>query len=292
MGGLSGSGQFTEIGGGSGEVLGGIIGEIIAIGNWAEFDRLRKKAEQMYGDVSLPTMEKVAVQEQGQTELSGVRQNAGYKNSEDEALRMLMEEAKSGGMTARDQQKLEQAKQEAASYERGATGAFEARQRARGQYGGGAETAAQIAAQQGGVSRAYQGGIDTAAASSDRALQSLIAGGQYARGLSQDDLAQQNKRAEAQDRINSFNLGRKDRAAYYNSDLEQRQFEDEMRKAGAMSNLANQQAEDQKMKANMATSKGRGYGRTAGATAGAAGDMGADVWGSMLDYYMGGGGMG
>lgn len=290
MGGMSGSGQFTEMGGGTGELLGGIIGSIIAIGDWAEYDRLRKKAEAEYGSMDIPTMEKVAAAEQGQTELGGVRKNAKYGTAEDQALSQLMEEATSGKLNARDQQKLEAAKGQAANYERGTTGAMESRMRSRGSYDSGAQTAQALAAQQGGIDRAYQGGIDTAAASSDRALQALIAGGQYARGLTEDDLKRQSMQAMAQDRINTFNIGQREKQGMFDNANAQQDFNNQMRLSGAKYGATNELASDSKYKAQKSENMGRGYGRTAGATAGAAGDMGADVWGGMMDMYMQGGG--
>ncbi len=220
----------AELAGPTGELLGKLIGDAVASGNYGQIQALLAKLKQGYAD--LPGSERLNPKDVGPSQLGGVTEDPRYAGAENEALRQLMAESQ-GGMNDSDRAKLEQAKLKGLATAAGMKGGTEDSLRRRGLYSSGAELASDLSSQQGGINAAYQGDLATAAAASDRSLQALAAGGRMATTLGSRDLEQKNSAASANDRIAQFNAGRDDTANMYNSDLAQKDMLQRLKGMGA-----------------------------------------------------------
>lgn len=256
-----------------GEFAGGLIGEVGSMENNARIQRLLQEMRDRW-DTLTPT-EKVAVQNIAASQLGNVSEDPRYKNAENAALDRLMNIATSGGMTAEDKAKLEQAKLAGLDYERGVRGRNEDLMKRRGQSSSGAMLASNLAAEQGGINRAYQGDVAASAAASERALQALEAGGNFAEKLGSRDLSQKDLAAQANDAISRFNATRGDTAQYFNA---KSAHQDALDKARGMDDAAAMEAEQNRKWADATQRKWRGYGKQAGAL------------GDSIDAYSGAGG--
>lgn len=203
-----------------GEFAGQAAGDMAARANDAKIQQMLDAMRERWEN--LPDAEKVQYAPVLRSALNDVKQDPRYENASNDVLSRLMQLATDGGMSPADKAKLEQSKLEALDYERGARGHTEQEMMRRGQGGSGALLSAQIAAQQGGIDRAYQGDLATAAASSDRALQALNAGGDMAMALGTRDLNMKQAAAGANDAISRFNASRADSEELYNSSLDQK----------------------------------------------------------------------
>lgn len=265
-----------------GEFAGGLIGEIDAMDNEAMIQYLLNQMRQRYEE--LPDAERLNVQNVGRSELSDVREDPRYKNAEDEALRRLMALSE-GGMSESDKAKLEQAKLAGLDYERGVRGRDEALMKRRGMANSGALIASELAAQQGGIDRAYKGDLATSIAASDRAMRALEAGGDLATTLGSRDLNQKNLAAGANDRIAQFNAQRNDTGDLYNATLAQRNA---LTRNKGLDEAAMLQLMQENNNAEAVRRRWRGYGKQAGALGDSFG--GSSSGGSFdLSALMGGG---
>jgi hypothetical protein len=255
----------SEMAGPSGELIGQLIGEAIAQGNYQKVQDLLNELKTGYAN--LPDATPVHPSATGPSQLGAVTEDPRYAGSENEVLRQLMALASGGGMSAGDKAKLEQAKQAGMSVSRGLSGAAEDSLRRRGIYDSGASIASQLSGAQAGANTANQGDVATAAASSDRALTALRAGGEYANALGSRDLTQKDMAANANDRINQFNAARTDSADMYNSKLNQ---ENMLAKLKGMGMADAQIAALLTSMAKGSTAKGGGFGRQFGELFGAA----------------------
>lgn len=259
-----------------GELAGGLMGEVAAAQNDAQIQYLLKNWKQRYDE--MPATERVKFSAVPRSELSSVSEREKYRQAEDMALDEMMKSAMSGGMTDRDKAKLVEAKLSGLDYERGVRGANEQSLRRRGMAGSGADVASSIAAEQGGIDRAYRGDVQTASDASDRALASLAAAGSFANKLGSRDLEQKNLTGMANDRITQFNAGRGDREDLYNS------------QAGRADWMTQNQGLDEQALAEMGMNDAwgqrsrqryRGYGKQAGGLLDTASSMGGGGMGGM-----------
>lgn len=281
------------IGGQVGELAGGVIGEVDAMKNDAQIQYLLNRMKQRYEE--LPNKERIGNVDVRRSELGDVSEDPRYKSAEDEALRRLMQYSQ-GGMSDADRLALEQAKREGLDYERGVRGRNDSLAARRGQASSGAQHAADVAAEQGGIDRAYMGDLSTAATAADRGLAATNAAGGYASKLGSRDLDQKNLTATANDRISAFNAMRGDKANYYNAGLDQ---ENALAKAGGLDKEAMLELMQNKEWADSTRKRWRGYGKQAGslfdsmgAMSGGGGEGGGGGMGGMDFGSFGGGGGG
>ena len=250
-------------------VLGGIAGEVWAGADERERKRLEEKAAALYGNVSAPALERVIAEELGPSAMEGVQVDAGARQARKDALRKMMEVGLSGGMDAESQLAAEQARMDAAQYERGQRQAILQNARMRGTAGGGQELAAQLQGQQSGANRAHLGGLQAAADARRRALQALAQGGEMAGGLERDDFGQKATRAEAQDAISRFNAQNRQQANLYNAGLGQQDFENRLAVKDRQAEALYRQADaagrkgDRKRRIAGGIGSGANYGLTA-----------------------------
>lgn len=216
-------------GGAIGEMLGGLIGEAIAAGDMEQARHLAWTISRKYADLPLPTILKMYPELQGDTALAGARADEKYTSAEDTALEQMMKRA-NGGMGPEDTANLMKARIGAEGESQAAMGAIDREGRRRGMAGS-SVVGKQVAAQQ-GANRLSQAGVTAAGDASQRALQALGMGSQYASNLAGRSLGQANLVGGARDRISEFNLGRKDAADKINQQIPQQQFENSLGKLG------------------------------------------------------------
>lgn len=268
-----------------GELAGGLIGEVDAMDNDAMIQYLLNQMRQRWEE--LPDAERLNVQNVGRSELGDVREDPRYKNAEDLALQKLMALSE-GGMSDSDKAKLEQSKLAALDYERGVRGRDESMMKRRGLANSGALISSEIAAQQGGIDRAYKGDLETSISASDRALRALEAGGDLANTLGSRDLNQKDLAAGANDRINQFNAQRNDTGNLYNATLAQRNA---LTRNKGLDEAAMLQFMQENANAEATRRKWRGYGKQAGALGDSFGSSSGGSGGSFdMSALMGGGG--
>lgn len=233
------------------------------------------------------------------TEMKGISTDPRSKEAQFKALSEL-EDLGMGGMRLSDQAALEGALGEAATKERGAREAINASLRGRGAYGSGAELAAKLAATQDAATTGHKAAVDTAAHASDRALQAIIQAGEMGGDIRNTDFNEQRAIAQAQDEINRFNaankaetirrntdrtnaaqeynvknaqrisdenVGNRNANAVRNSDLLQREYENQLQKASGVANAytgqANQVAKEGAAQAATWGKVGQGVGQIA-----------------------------
>jgi hypothetical protein len=208
-------------------MLGALIGEAIAAGDMEQARHLAWTISRKYADMPLPAILKLYPELQGDTKLAGAAADAKYTGVEDTALEEMMKRA-NGGMGPEDQANLMKARLGAENEAQAQMGALDREGRRRGMAGS-SLVGKGVAAQQ-GANRLSQAGVLAAGDASQRALQALGMGSQYASNLAGRSLAQANLVGSARDRISEFNLGRKDRADEINQKIPQQQFENAMSK--------------------------------------------------------------
>lgn len=248
-------------GGAIGEMLGALIGEAIAAGDMEQARHLAWTISRRYADLPLPEILKLYPELQGDTELADVRADERYTNAEDAALEQMMKRA-NGGMGPEDTANLMKARLGAEGEAQAAMGSIDREGRRRGM-GGSSVVGKQMAAQQ-AANRVSQAGVVAAGDASQRALQALGMGSQYASNLAGRSLQQGNLVGSARDRISQFNLGRKDDAARINQQIPQQQFENSLGKLGG-------ETEGLKMLIDQYGAKGQSARRMGKAAGGAVG---------------------
>lgn len=239
------------------EVAGSIIGQMLAQGKHDEVARIRAEAMQRFGNTSLSSLEAIAKEQLGPSQLGGVQMDAKYKGAQDAALEKLMGISNAEGMDAQSRAKLDASRMSALGVQRGIEGAGETDLAQRGMLDSGAMVALKGRAAQAGVDQMNRGGVQAASDASERALQALMAGGSMAGRLGESDLAQKNLVAGANDRIAQFNLGHKGQA-------EQALVNAKLAIAGGMNGVGNQQAGDLEDEATRIQNTSRGLGKAAG----------------------------
>lgn len=241
-----------------GEFAGQAAGDAMAMANDAEIQRLLAAMAERWAN--LPDAEKVQYAPILRSALSDVTEDPRYANAENDVLDRLLELSK-GGLSEGDKAALEQSKLAALDFERGVRGRDEQTMMRRGLGNSGALLASEIAAQQGGIDRAYKGDLDVAATSADRALQALTASGDLATALGTRDLNTKMAAAGANDAIAKFNASRADDEELYNAGLAQRNA---MAKLGGLDRATGMQVTQQGKLADAQRRRWRGYGKQAG----------------------------
>jgi hypothetical protein len=199
------------LGGGTYVILGTLIGNALAAGNFEEAKRLQARAMAELQGLDPQSLARVRA-EVGESAFRNLTEPPEGRAAQLRALQRL--EAMGTGESPEDAAAYARAAQEAAAQERGVRMA--AMQRL-AQRGVGATSGLALAAQQEAAQQATQlaatRGLETAAESRRRALQALQAGAGLAGELRGADYRAASERARAQDIINQFNAQQRMRQA-------------------------------------------------------------------------------
>lgn len=210
--------------------------------------------------------------------MEDVTQDAATRQAQMEALGQLQDITSSGGLTSTDRSKLNQIFSEQDTKNRGAREAILQSMEARGAGGSGASLLAQLQAQQDAATTANARGLDVAAQAEQRALDALVQQGNLATTVGNQQFQQDAQKAGAKDAIAQFNAqnqqqvglvntaANNDAAAknlaakqsisdsntatrnqqqQYNKNLIQQNFENELKKRGGQTQVAQANAQAQ-----------------------------------------------
>lgn len=254
----------SEIGEAGGEVIGTLIGEAMARGDYEEADRLKALAASQYENIGLPGEQAVL----GPSDFENVAADPRYRNARALAMDKMLGIGLEGGMDPESQAANAQARAGAAQYEASQRGAILDAQQRRGMLGAGTNVAAQLQASQAGANRVSQAGMQAAADARQRAMAALSASGNLAAGIERDDYDQRANLADRRDHIAEFN----ERNA---QGFAQQQFGNQMRLSDAKYGAHRDRAEDYDEKGNKKVRQARGIGRAGGGAAGTIAELAA-----------------
>lgn len=224
------------------------------------------------------TPEEAATISQDPSAFNNIQMDPNLKAQQLDALAGLQDVANSGGMTLTDKANLSKiASQEDASA-KGKREAIIQNAEARGMGGSGMNYMDQLLNSQESATRKSQRDLDVAGMAQDRALQALMQGGNLAGSIQNQDFNQQAKVADANDAISRFNaqnsqnqlnqnvanrnnaqatnLAMKQAVSNsntdianqqqkYNKELQDKNFNQKLQKAGGVANIASQNASNQ-----------------------------------------------
>lgn len=141
----------------------------------------------------------------GDSSMNGISLDPNLKRAQMDALAGLQEITDGGGMTAMDKANLSRIQNQENAAARGQREAILQNAQARGLGGSGLELMSQMQNQQDSATRASQRDLDVAGMAQQRALESLMQGGQLAGQIGTQDFNQQAQVAQANDAIARFN---------------------------------------------------------------------------------------
>lgn len=224
-------------------VAGGVIGYLLSMGDRDAAEALIKQSLDATGNINLPALEKLVAQTVGPTEFAKIQSDPALKQAQMQALNKLQTVSDRGGFMAEDQAALNRITntnaRAANSRNANATEAMESR----GIAGGGAEFAMRQANNASANDQDNQKGLDLAGMAQKRAMDAILARGNMAGDMRNQDYGEKARAAQAQDQINQYNAGAKSKVDSYNAGLSQQNYENEMGKLGAQNaargNMAN-----------------------------------------------------
>jgi hypothetical protein len=171
------------------------------------------------GPAKYSTGNKLALEQQGRSELAGIKTDSRYKDAEMAALKAL-EERSTQGITAADRADMFKMEQESNRANRGRQQAIQQNMAARGMGGSGMELlAAQQSAQDATEMQALRD-LERAGSIQDRKQSAALQLGSLGSQLQSKDFEQQAQQRRAQDQINQFNTSIANTANAQNWDRE------------------------------------------------------------------------
>lgn len=268
-GGMAGA-AFGPIGAGIGIGVGaaaGVVGYLMESGEDDKAQQIIERAQQAYGSISLPALQKASLDVLGPTELAKITTNPAYQSAQMDALARLKVGIDQGGLMAQDRANLNRVQGQAAQAASARQGQIRENMAARGIGGSGAELAMDQASAQQEAQRDQQGGLDVAGMAQARALQMIKDRAGLAGQMQDREYAQKAAAAGAQDSINRFNLQHKFDVNAYNNGIAEQGYANQMERAQGMMGIANEQAGYEQQ-------KGAREAKLMGTLGGAAGDVG------------------
>ena len=142
---------------------------------------------------------------QQQSEMASITTDPRLKEAQLGALSKLQQIGDEGGMLLEDKANLNKITADNAAAEQGQRGAILQNMQSRGMGGSGMEMAANLANQQGAATRAANQSMSVAGMAQQRALDSIMKGGQLGGEMRGQEFGEAARKAEAQDAINRFN---------------------------------------------------------------------------------------
>lgn len=173
----------------------------------------------------------------GRSALSGIQEDPGLRQAQQETLAALKDIIDSGGLTLSDMKALNDVQrnlnQNNTARRKGLTNEFAAR----GQLGAGAQMAMALQGQQDDAENANQRGEATAAQAQDRALGATMKRGAFAGEMSAEDYKRQKAEADAADFIERWNASTRNDGAKYRNSIKGQAFGDGLAKARGKTSL-------------------------------------------------------
>ena len=137
--------------------------------------------------------------------MAEVGANPELVRAQEASLGALQNIARQGGQDIQSRANLAQVQDQLGQQERGQREALMAQQQRQGTVGSGQGLAAQLMAQQASADRAGQAGFQVAQSADQRALEAIMQSGNLAGNIRKQQFSEDERRAQAMDRINRFN---------------------------------------------------------------------------------------
>lgn len=208
----------------------------------AAYEQMLAQLRERFGDydkLGTAGYEQFVPAQLGASALADVAEDPALRLAQQETLAALKEVIDSGGLTLADMKALSDVErrlnQQNMARRKGVTNSFAAR----GQLGSGVQLAAELDSAQDAAELANQRGEATAAQAQDRRMQALMRRGEFARGMSADDVRRQTEAAQADDFIKRWNASALNDGAKYRNTVRGQAFEDELAKARGKTSLTN-----------------------------------------------------
>lgn len=254
--------------------------------------------EQMKLDLELPQLIALLQAEaQGPSAYEDIKIDPRLRQAEMSALEMLSQRGREG-LTEEDRIAFRQLQDQVAGDEQARQASIRASMDQAGLSDSGTSLMAQLASNQAATQRQSQQAAEMARTALEAKRNALMNAGSMASQMGSQQYAQGAQKASAQDAINQFNImnrmnvqqrnvGEQQRIAesqgsiknqqqMFNKNLAQQQFENEMRKAGGLSQASTNMAQ---MQSNMAAQQSAANQGMMGALIGAGGAVAAKKWG-------------
>lgn len=199
----------------------------------AEVLALIQSVRDEYGKIDVPKLKDLLLQQQGPTNLAGIKDDPTYRAQQNAADAQNSAIIDAGGLTLADKAALNAIRSKISRTESAGRHAIENNMAARGSLDSGAQLAMQLQGNQQAAEEANAAGESTAAQAQLRSMQAVRDRAQNAgRGLDRD-YQKKADAARAADAINAGNVAIANAGARYNAGIPQQNFENEMQLAGA-----------------------------------------------------------
>lgn len=242
-----------NVGEGGGDIIGTIIGELLAAGDYAKAEQLALEAGRNFDNIALPG----EAEKMGPTAYERISVDPRIRSARMSAMDRLLQSGLDGGMDVESRAAIEEAKGQAGQYEQAQRGAIMADAARRGLTGSNMSIGAQLDASQAGANRVGMEGMRAAADARRRAQESLLSSGQLAGGIERDEYGQQRDLAANRDAIAEFNA----RTA---NDWAQQNFNNQMTLQGKRYDADLNEADVYQKKGDKTVRTARGIGRAGG----------------------------
>lgn len=195
-----------------------------------QLDLIKQQLAEIAG-IDVPELERIAAEQLPDSEFGKIERDDGLRGNQLESLAALRDIANNGGMSLDDRVGYEEAqsKSDAADYRR--REGIRSQMQQRGQMDSGAALMMQLDSAQDAANRDRAAGQEFAGRSERRRLEALKDVMSGAGNLRDQDFGEAARKAAAQDEINRWNAGAREKAAYYNAGLPQQNFNNRMAKA-------------------------------------------------------------
>ncbi len=241
----------------------GLVGQWMANKSREEAERILQAARARFGGVSEPILEKMRAEELGESEEGKVVADPGLKAAQMAALHKLQGVSDAGGMTLEDRAVEHEALGRAAKVTGAGMNRIDQQMQARGAANSGGALAMQMQSVQDGAEGASAAGRHSVGQAQKRALEAMMASGQLAGGLRNQDFGERSKAAEARDAFAKYNNAVRNNAQQHNLGLGQKAFENSMSKTGAMAGMDGALAGMKSKDGDRTAQQFAGYGQAA-----------------------------
>lgn len=215
-----------------------------------------------YGDMDVPTLERLAAETLGPSAQESVRgqMDPRLRSEQLSSLESLGDYADDGD-TASSKAAMHRILSDVARREAAGRNAILGNMRARGVSGSGAELAMQLDNQQDSADRAQSAGLEQAAQAQRRMLEAQMQKGAMAGNIRRQDYGEASDEASARDMISKFNATSRDSTNRYNAQLPAQQFGMQMGVMNGKANAAGGVASNYGQSADRSAATGAGIGQ-------------------------------
>ena len=225
------------------QMVGGAVGEAASAGDKAAQLEVLRRAQKMFGDISVPELQNIVAQTVPESQLSSYTPDAQLEGNQRDVLARLDAIERGGGFAVEDKADLARIGQQVAAQQRTAQAGLSNALARRGATGSGEDYASRVALAQSGTQAAHQAGLDQGKLALQRRLAALGQRGSMATSLREQDFSEKARIAEAADAIQRYNANARNAAALANNqnarDAFGMQYQKALGASGQAGNLSN-----------------------------------------------------